>query len=540
MACSAHRGTRNRYRYAAPDFATIVADAHLGRHRRQHSIAMSMRGTRCGAASADDVDDAGNELTDTDLENEDIGSGASRKGVVPAEAQRANVQNGTGGTASPQQVAERKNSTTRSSMALSRSITSRKSSWSTVVNDDSDEDAEHGSDVSQMADPMRARKIMEDASERATRRKKLLSTQSVPLQGRARPADLLPAGPRVTTGQSQDVVSSEPVRTYRVASYCTAQEFRMRSLARVLARRRGLVVEAFDGVLHAVERDSELDVFFFPYGAVVIWSMADESEDQAVLDSLKPFERNPLEEAESDTFGFQHGSPGGGVPRMREDVIVLDYDSGADPGNEEARQNEILERLAVSHALAQSVRLTTIEDSVQRTIASTRELPEEMARNGAISKSHKDISRFMGRLITDRHNVFLYADVLDTPDFFWENERFEPIYRVAERYLELRQRAEVLNRRVEVVRDLFELLSQELQYKHGTDLEMIVIGLIAFEILITLVKDGLEVLSVRRAGGRIDVLSAIGLVFVVTAVSFLVAALLIFIWKKLIGRVTRV
>jgi len=305
----------------------------------------------------------------------------------------------------------------------------------------------------------------------------------------------------------------------------------MRSMQRVLERRSNLSVGFEDEVLHSVERMTTNDVFVFPYGVVVIWEMVDSTEDAAVLAALRPFQRTPLPEAEYDGFRFEYD---GETPRMSRDVITLPERASAD--EDERRSEEILERLAVSHAMAQSVRLTCFEESVQKTVAATRHLPEEMARDGMISKSRADVSRYMGRLITDRHAVFLYADVLDIPEFFWENERFEPQYRIAERYLELRQRVEVLNRRVEVVRDLFELLGQELQFRHSSKLEVIIILLITFEILLTLVKDGLQVLSVRRAGGRVDMLSALGLIFVVSVVSLAVAALVIYVWNLAVKR----
>jgi len=340
--------------------------------------------------------------------------------------------------------------------------------------------------------------------------------------------------------KTNDILLEKRENGGRLSSYCVAQEYKMLSLARFLSRRRNLFVEAFDDVLHAVEKNSEADVFVFPYGVVVVWDMQDAMQEQAVISTLRPFEKNPLSAAEYDGFEYEFGDN----CAMKRDVVTLlhrgarqaESSSDGTADMKELRREQILERLAVSHAIAQSVRLTCFEDSVQKTIAATRHFPEEMARDGMISKSRSEVSKYMGRLILDRHSVFLYADILDTPEFFWENERFEPQYRVTERYLELRPRAEVLNRRVEVVRDLFELLSQELQFKHSSDLEVIVIVLIAFEILLTLVKDGLEVLSVRKAGGRIDMMSAIGLLFVVSVVSLAVASLLLFFWRRIKNR----
>ena len=56
--------------------------------------------------------------------------------------------------------------------------------------------------------------------------------------------------------------------------------------------------------------------------------------------------------------------------------------------------------------------------------------PKPYTLAGAIvSQNQKDIARTLGRLILDRHNIYLYADVLDAPDVCWENPDLDPLYR---------------------------------------------------------------------------------------------------------------
>ena len=51
------------------------------------------------------------------------------------------------------------------------------------------------------------------------------------------------------------------------------------------------------------------------------------------------------------------------------------------------------------------------------------------AAGAIVSQGQKDIARTLGRLILDRHNIYLYADVLDAPDVCWENPDLDPLYR---------------------------------------------------------------------------------------------------------------
>jgi uncharacterized Rmd1/YagE family protein len=60
----------------------------------------------------------------------------------------------------------------------------------------------------------------------------------------------------------------------------------------------------------------------------------------------------------------------------------------------------------------------------------------------------------VGQLVLDRHTIYLYADVLDSPEVCWENPEVDPLYKRVVQFLELSPRVELLNRRVEVVREL--------------------------------------------------------------------------------------
>ena len=61
-----------------------------------------------------------------------------------------------------------------------------------------------------------------------------------------------------------------------------------------------------------------------------------------------------------------------------------------------------------------------------------RGLMRQWAAGAIVSQGQKDIARTLGRLILDRHNIYLYADVLDAPDVCWENPDLDPLYRCAD------------------------------------------------------------------------------------------------------------
>ena len=275
--------------------------------------------------------------------------------------------------------------------------------------------------------------------------------------------------------------------------------------------------------LKLVEAD-EGDVFVFPYGVVVCWGLTGE-QTQELLTVMRFCERRGYVEPEVDSFEYFYGEEFDYV--AAEDRVVL---TTRPSDGHEALEQSVREKLAASYGFAQSARLEPFAESVQKSIEDTRGLAAELAATGAIvSQSQKDIARTLGRLILDRHSIYLYSDVLDTPDVCWENPDLVPLYRLVSKQLELAPRVELLNARVEIVRELLVVLSDELQNKHASRLEEIIIWLITVEIVMELVKDLVPIVtewvkakaSVAAAAGTTTMLQSAGLqTAVVGAVTF--------------------
>jgi len=94
-----------------------------------------------------------------------------------------------------------------------------------------------------------------------------------------------------------------------------------------------------------------------------------------------------------------------------------------------------------------------------------------------------------------RINVNLVSNILDTPEIFWSEPSYEPLYTAIRGYLEISQRVELLNQRVAVISDLLDMLKEHLTSSHGEQLEWIVIVLIAFEIIIGVITICIDAFS---------------------------------------------
>ena len=64
----------------------------------------------------------------------------------------------------------------------------------------------------------------------------------------------------------------------------------------------------------------------------------------------------------------------------------------------------------------------------------------------------------------------------------WQAEDYEPTYRRVNRYLDIEDRVQILNKRLDIVNDLLDSLSTQLEIRNSHRLEVIIIVLIMFEI----------------------------------------------------------
>ena len=60
----------------------------------------------------------------------------------------------------------------------------------------------------------------------------------------------------------------------------------------------------------------------------------------------------------------------------------------------------------------------------------------------------------MGHLFLERNSMNLQWDVLDTPEFFWQNLQLEPFYTMVSNHLDIENRVNVLNQRLDIVHEL--------------------------------------------------------------------------------------
>lgn len=258
----------------------------------------------------------------------------------------------------------------------------------------------------------------------------------------------------------------------RCSAFATASHYRLNELIGYLQAQEALATHFRVGnVVHRVYGRVQGDVFYFSYGTLVMWGLSKE-EEAAILAEVKGFEDNPNDQVEWEESRYSIGQ----AAKILKDDITLPA-------------SDVVTKLAFSHGLAQSVKLSVFEKLIERRIDNSRYAPESLAKYGRIATPRKQLARMMGEIVLDRNSINLHTDILDTPEFFWEHSDLEPLYRLIAQDLDISARVSVLNRRLDILKELFEMLSNELENRHSSTLEWIIIGLIFIEVTITFAKE---------------------------------------------------
>ncbi|CAN3374317.1 hypothetical protein DIURU_000804 [Diutina rugosa] len=302
----------------------------------------------------------------------------------------------------------------------------------------------------------------------------------------------------------------------RVTAYCTCGSYKMKDLFRWLKDRKRIhntspklfdeclystftykdwrgshLDESSHKIIRLADDGGEIDVgkkneiFIFEYGVIVMWGYT-VREEQAFREDLARFENEKLAPEDVQVDEFNYYITKSYQPRIYNDFITLRDD------------NNYMLKLSISHALAQSVKISLFEELVDNTIEDTQDIPQQIAQTGKVEMSREEIMKSIGELFILRININLHGSVLDSPELMWAEPHLEPIYQATRGYLEINQRVELLNQRLEVISDLLSMLKEQLGHSHEENLEFIVVVLVGVQAVVSIINIIVDVLTYKK------------------------------------------
>ncbi len=211
-------------------------------------------------------------------------------------------------------------------------------------------------------------------------------------------------------------------------------------------------------------------VVLFRYGVAVLVNLSPLGEDE-ILRSLQPRIIGTLARAEETAqieISPSHNDtiPPGGPIQIREltpDRLIV-----------------------IADTLAKSAALTRDENEVAAVFDVIEPMARRLGETGRSPGGRRTILRLIGNALLVRHRVSGHVAVEEKPDVLWDRPDLERLYARLEDEYELRERARGLHRKLTVIGETADAFSDLIHTQRALHLEIIIVGLILFEVLVTI------------------------------------------------------
>jgi required for meiotic nuclear division protein 1 len=235
--------------------------------------------------------------------------------------------------------------------------------------------------------------------------------------------------------------------------------------ARVFKLRAG--TEAFGTVLH-----------LRLYGSVVFFNVPDEVAERE-LEAIHEY-RLPTEAGRAtDLFLMEVAGPPAGAgsarPRIFFDRIVV---------------SELSPQLIkiVCMLLAESTALEYYEALIENLLEKTNKYSKKLHRQGRMLESSEDLIKFIGMCLDTKQEIISNLYIVDSPDETWENVELDRVHQELKTMMEVDTRYRALEYKIKIIQESVEIIVDLSKSRRETLLETVIILLIAFEIVLSIVK----------------------------------------------------
>jgi len=207
----------------------------------------------------------------------------------------------------------------------------------------------------------------------------------------------------------------------------------------------------------------------FRYGVAVLFGV-NERDEAKFIESLRPLLTNPYQAPEVEEMEIHCGRSSIGV---QSGAISLDEISLAN-------------LQVIADALSKNLVLSLYEKKVAGEFDKIEPLAQELATHGKVSADTKKLLSKIGSMLLIEHRMVGRAEIGDKPETLWNFPHLEGLYASLEDEFELIERQSALDRKLGLISDTAQTLTDVWDNKQLHKLEWYVIALILFEIVISL------------------------------------------------------
>jgi uncharacterized Rmd1/YagE family protein len=150
------------------------------------------------------------------------------------------------------------------------------------------------------------------------------------------------------------------------------------------------------------------------------------------------------------------------------------------------KEHSTISLLIISHVISQSVALEVYENKLSDYYERSRELLETSDTFSLFKRTQ--FAKFAKQLVLLRHDMMIDLYLLDKPNIVWDNEDAEALYNRLAWSLELKERFEVVEYKLNSIKDDIIMIMDLKNHSHSSFLEWIIIILIIIEVIMGLME----------------------------------------------------
>ncbi|MEI6257195.1 MAG: RMD1 family protein [Planctomycetota bacterium] len=219
--------------------------------------------------------------------------------------------------------------------------------------------------------------------------------------------------------------------------------------------------------------------FLFRYGAVVFFD-ASAAGITDYLRQIGPHIRQPFSQGERETEVLDIRLDPGGREMIEGNTLVL--------------ADATLEKLQlVADIMAKSVSLAHHEKGIERQFERIAPFAENLDHWGRGGRAAHELLQNLGGALLAEHRVVAGTRVDDSPELLWDHPELERLWARLRDDFEIRERFAALHGKLSLISRTAETALELMQNRRSLRVEWAIVGLIVFEIALTLVQWALAV-----------------------------------------------
>ena len=214
--------------------------------------------------------------------------------------------------------------------------------------------------------------------------------------------------------------------------------------------------------------------FLFRYGAAVFFGVPVAAVEDH-LRRIAPQIRQPFPAAERETEYLDIRVEPAGREAIEHNTLVL-----ADASREKLQ--------LVADVMAKSVSLAHHEKAIERQFERIEPFAGNLDHWGRGGRAARELLHNLGAALLAEHRVVAGTRVDDSPELLWDHPELERLWARVRDEFEIRERFAVLHGKLNLISRTAETALELLQNRRALRVEWAIVGLIVFEIVLTLVQ----------------------------------------------------